>query len=219
MPKLTDTDIDDAISRLVEKKIRISTKNIRAEIGYGSFSSIQEYLRQRGYLKDKAELDSNKNQDSNSSFAHNHNSSNHDQNILYSDSTTSNATTQKSINVNDYMRSRAETAANKLVIDCQNDLNRYKTQNRDLKVATDEYNKKIHEPLLSANAVLEYYISMVLDHNVLPEIPGDLIRLLAEAKPYLTKKFPIIKNEDGDYFKDRARKLLNLKSIQDGFEV
>lgn len=207
MPKLTDTDIDDAISRLVEKKIRISTKNVRAEIGFGSFSSIQEYLRQRGYLKEKFESeclsDSNNNSDP----------------IQSRKDLSSLDGNQKSINVNDYMRSRAETAANKLVIDCQNDLNRYKTQNRDLKVATDEYTKKIHEPLLSANAVLEYYLNMVIEHNVLPEIPGDLIRLIAEAKPHLSKKYPIIKNENGDYFKDRARKLLNIKSIQGDFEV
>src|SRR5574344_53531 len=50
MSKLTDTEIDAAIASLTAKVINITTINLRKELKTGSFSSIQNILRQRGFL-------------------------------------------------------------------------------------------------------------------------------------------------------------------------
>ncbi|MGN1392850.1 MAG: DNA-binding protein [Succinivibrionaceae bacterium] len=57
MSKLTTTEINTVISKLLSEGKKVSTKNVRTELGYGSYSSIQEILRELGYLDDKQKIE------------------------------------------------------------------------------------------------------------------------------------------------------------------
>ncbi len=175
MTRLTTTDVENAISTLLIEGEPITTINVRAVLGSGSFSSIQKILRGLGYLKETAKTES----------------------------VTEREPVTQELENTDHKQISNRQEIERLIYDKQQELERLRRKEANLEALTTKIENEFSEPFHNATAVLEYYLKMTLDSDLATEIPGDLKILLKKFRDQ--PEFELIKDENSSYEDDAAK--------------
>lgn len=167
MSKPTTIEIDRAIANLVAAGKKITTLNVRAELGTGSNSTIQEILRERGYISSKSIMDSTQQVNLQSPIQNNENSTSIENNLYKNQS----------------FQEEQLSSANQLVLtDLQQKLRQAKKLEQEL-LYQQEQIKTLHKNKLNnSNALYNTIIDKAINEHLFAEIPNDLLMVLKQIR-------------------------------------
>ena len=188
MTGFTTTEIDLAIKNLQATGQKISTINMRRILGRGSYGTIQQILRQKGFLNTPNEESDPRitpQNSENANPAYVHEPENH---VTASDACGS-------------------EGIERMIHDAEKTLIRLRNENTRLRDDIERIENEITGPLQEYQSVLKF-INNRFFQGTCPEIPEDLLIILRELIRKTKPRLGILHNDKSEYYRDDANKLL-----------